>query len=658
MSQPAAPFNPDPVWDRYPLHQLGSSALGSLHQGVTPQQERILVRRLAWALPDSDPQRQILEQETRLAVQLADHAHMARILDWGWDLQGYPYWVMAAPAAGTLVTLAEGLAQGLRYDLKQAVGLAHQLASVLHAAHRLRPTSLCHRYLSPASVLLAPEAEQVYLIDWGSGIAIDPTLRSENSNPRLDPLRPYLAPEVLRGEPAHLRSDVYSLGAILAQLLVGQVLQGDPIKAFLGVKTLWGDSVLPDGIKALIAACLSEDPSLRPHSMEAFSHRLTLAAGLASPQAKIPALSVDNDPKAPETAISEPESLEPEASVGFGDTTVDLSSPEVAAGSATGSLDTQPDGYPYPSPRPLPSPPYPPYPPRSAAPSQSASPSSVPVLLGVLILALGIPMAVGFLGVRWWQSRTPPGTTVETGSSTIVILAPEEEQALRDQLGQQRIRAIQARDWPAAIAVVDQMIAQFPNEAPALTRYRQELERNLTDPDLLPQLEPLAQIQSIYVGGIEQAIQERDWGRAQRILDILQQQYPAQSRQWTLWQETLNQLGNAPDEEAVLDWLNRLQQVYPQLAESLQRAQTPPATPTPSPSPSPSPTPSPSPPPTPTPVPQLFQPATPLPPTPTATATPPPPPPLPTPDPNATPDLTFVCRLQPSLSICRQLSNP
>ncbi|NJL97976.1 MAG: hypothetical protein HC924_03695, partial [Synechococcaceae cyanobacterium SM2_3_2] len=249
-------------------------------------------------------------------------------------------------------------------------------------------------------------------------------------------------------------------------------------------------------------------------------------------------------------------------------------------------MDTQPDSVPFhrsfapPEPRP-------PYYRDLSDPdepsSEPPSPSRIPVVLSALLLALGIPMALGFVGMRWLQSRSElPQNERSTG---IAILEPEEEVALRDQLEQERIAAIQARDWPAAIAVVDQLIAQFPDEGPALTRYRQELERNLTEPEVLSEPESLTQIQAVYRRGFDRAIQDQDWGRAEMILETVQRRFPTQSRQWSFWREPLAQLQAAPDQETLLDMLDRFQRVYPDLAEPFRQAQAQILAPTPTPQP-------------------------------------------------------------------------
>lgn len=152
------------------------------------------------------------------------------ILDWNYDQP--PYFNEYEYCAGG--SLLEWADQGLQsLDLGQRLELVACIADVLASAHAL---GVMHKDLKPANVLLA-EAEgrpaSVRLADFGSGQVLDPErLRSlqitqvASGEPRASqgsgtPI--YLAPEVLAGEPPTLSSDLYSLGLMLYQIVVGDL---------------------------------------------------------------------------------------------------------------------------------------------------------------------------------------------------------------------------------------------------------------------------------------------------------------------------------------------------------------------------------------------------------------------------------------------------
>jgi len=119
-------------------------------------------------------------------------------------------------------TLRERLDEAEPIDPWQAAGLAAQVADALDAAHR---AGLVHRDIKPANVLLAGDG-RVKVADFGIAKAV---ADADLTQPGLMVgTAKYLAPEQVRGEPIDGRTDLYSLGVVLYEMLCGRPpFQGD-----------------------------------------------------------------------------------------------------------------------------------------------------------------------------------------------------------------------------------------------------------------------------------------------------------------------------------------------------------------------------------------------------------------------------------------------
>lgn len=113
-------------------------------------------------------------------------------------------------------TLRQRLDDREPIDPWQAAGLTAQVADALEAAHR---AGLVHRDIKPANVLLAGDG-RVKVADFGIAKAV---AEADLTQPgTMVGTAKYLAPEQVRGEPVDARTDLYSLGAVLYEMLCGR----------------------------------------------------------------------------------------------------------------------------------------------------------------------------------------------------------------------------------------------------------------------------------------------------------------------------------------------------------------------------------------------------------------------------------------------------
>jgi serine/threonine protein kinase len=141
------------------------------------------------------------------------HANLVRVIGLGYS-HGQPYLVLEYVDGDTLWTLLE---QNLVFEPEQALVIVRDIAAGLEAAH---DAGVVHRDLKPANVMIRRADQRVKVLDFG--IAKD--LRAETNITRFGTYigtPAYSAPEQIMGDEIDHRTDIYSLGVILYELLTG-----------------------------------------------------------------------------------------------------------------------------------------------------------------------------------------------------------------------------------------------------------------------------------------------------------------------------------------------------------------------------------------------------------------------------------------------------
>jgi eukaryotic-like serine/threonine-protein kinase len=186
------------------------------------------------------------EQEAR-AIAALNHPNICQIYDIGTSPEGFGYLVMeyieGAPLRGPL-------------PAERALPLAVQIASALENAHA---RGIVHRDLKPGNILVTA-AGQAKLLDFGLAKLTadqDATLTLAISGTPL-----YMSPEQAEGQPVDQRSDIFSFGAVLYEVLSGR-RSFDSLAAVLRDDPASLDSPAAEVVKR----CLAKDPGQRFQSM-------------------------------------------------------------------------------------------------------------------------------------------------------------------------------------------------------------------------------------------------------------------------------------------------------------------------------------------------------------------------------------------------------
>ena len=250
----AAEWAPPPEIDEFRLEQkLGQGAMGVVYRAW----DRSLERRVALKfIASEDPEQRALQaNEARLLARL-QHPNVVAVYRVG-QTAGRPYIVSEYVEGQSLQEI------GGKLPWRRVLALALGLARGLQAAHG---QNVLHRDIKPSNVMVTQD-DQVKLLDFGLAVPHRPAsggITEAAGTPR------YMAPELFEGAPVSPRSDLYSLGLVLAELLTGErPARGGPRTAAEALAGLEA-GVDPD-FTDLVARCLEPDPLRRPASAEALA---------------------------------------------------------------------------------------------------------------------------------------------------------------------------------------------------------------------------------------------------------------------------------------------------------------------------------------------------------------------------------------------------
>lgn len=218
LSAPRAWAPNDQIGAQYILQEeVARGAWGSIWRALQPRVDRVVA--IKCLLPREEQSFRAamarFEREAKLASRIRDPSAV-RIFDFGYD-HGTPFLVMEWIEG---MTLAEAIATHgvLPIPMIRTIGL--RVSAALHAAHEC---GVIHRDLKPSNIMLTPvhDGWLPIVIDFGLARTFE---TDEPTVTRADVIigtPAYMSPECIVGEPITPRSDLYSLGVILAECVLG-----------------------------------------------------------------------------------------------------------------------------------------------------------------------------------------------------------------------------------------------------------------------------------------------------------------------------------------------------------------------------------------------------------------------------------------------------
>lgn len=273
---------------RYEIRgEIGRGAMGTVYRGYDPQLGReVAIKMIAAALAggreEGDEIAARFQREARVAARL-HHPGVVGVYDAG--REGESLFLVLELVEGE--TLAARLSRGEFPSLEQALDIAAQAADALAVAHA---TAIVHRDIKPGNLMIT-RTGQVKVADFGVAKAVGESTELTRTGMMVGSPA-YMAPEQVKGQSLDGRSDLFSLGVVLYEMLlkrkpfpadtvtslVYQILHEDPM-ADAAIH-----AALPPGVAAFLRRALAKERDERFADAAAFAAEARALA--ASPAAR------------------------------------------------------------------------------------------------------------------------------------------------------------------------------------------------------------------------------------------------------------------------------------------------------------------------------------------------------------------------------------
>jgi TolB-like protein/Flp pilus assembly protein TadD len=257
---------------RYDLiEEIARGGMGVVYRAVQQGSQRQVAVKMILAEQAATPGMMERFRAEAEAVASLDHPHILPIYEIG-ESEGRPFYSMKFANGGTL--------RGCATDFSQPRAAARLMATIARAVEHAHQRGILHRDLKPGNVLLDGPDRTPYVSDFGLARWIGRESRLTLAQSALGTPH-YIAPEQAAGSSSKLTpaADVYSLGAILYELLIAQ----PPFVADTPLETLRLSreteppslrslkSTVPRDLEVICLKCLAKDPSARYHSAAALA---------------------------------------------------------------------------------------------------------------------------------------------------------------------------------------------------------------------------------------------------------------------------------------------------------------------------------------------------------------------------------------------------
>ena len=249
---------------------VGAGGMGEVYKAKDTRLERSVAIKVLPAHLSADPERRARFAREAKAIAGLNHRHICALHDVGHE-GGVDFLVME---------YVDGTRLASTYPVAKALEYAIQIVDALRASHQ---NGVIHRDLKPANVMVTPEG-QVKVLDFGlvKHLAAPAAPEAATVSAPSDEASltrhgvavgtvPYMSPEQVEGKPLDARSDIFSFGAVLYELLTGKrAFQGDSaistMSAILHETPVRARKVrheVPRRLEAILNRCLEKSRDAR-----------------------------------------------------------------------------------------------------------------------------------------------------------------------------------------------------------------------------------------------------------------------------------------------------------------------------------------------------------------------------------------------------------
>jgi serine/threonine protein kinase/tetratricopeptide (TPR) repeat protein len=250
--------------------QLGEGGMGTVYRALDTKLNRpVAIKFLSADRADAVARRRF-QREAQMASSL-NHPHILTVHDAG-EFEGRQYLVTEFVDGGTLQDWAKAEKRGWR----QTVALLTDVADGLAAAHA---AGMTHRDIKPANILVA-KSGYAKLADFGLAKPTDTKATDVTRTLGVEPTRPgmivgtvaYMSPEQASGGPVDARSDIFSFGVVLYEMIAGRrpFAGANELEVLQTIKHAAAPALaedVPTALRGVVEKALEKDPADRYQSM-------------------------------------------------------------------------------------------------------------------------------------------------------------------------------------------------------------------------------------------------------------------------------------------------------------------------------------------------------------------------------------------------------